>query len=402
MTLAWIALGTAPLLGLYAYAGYPLLLKLVALLRRHQEGPEYGGDDWPTISLSVPAYNEEHQIAETVESLLALDYPADRRQILIVSDGSTDRTDEIVGAYEDRGVELARVPVRGGKTAAENLAARHLRGEIIVNTDASIRIHPNALKPLIAPFKDPSVGLASGRDLSVGKNPDESNQGEAGYVGYEMWVRSLETAVAGIVGASGCYYAIRPELQRISLPGALSRDFAAALNTRARGFRAVSVPEATCAVPRTASLRAEYPRKVRTMVRGMQTLLFKRALMNPFRQGLFAWMLFSHKVCRWLLPWAALVSLAGLVGLAPAHLWARWGLVAAAVAIGVSSISWAFVDLKRLPGALTLPAFALMGNFAALKASILALSGANEAIWEPTRREPATTPITSSGPPDRG
>src|SRR5437879_13251472 len=140
-----------------------------------------------------------------------------------------------------------------------------------------------------------------------------------------MGVRDLETGLrggggggGGIVGASGCLYAIRAGLHREFVPENLSRDFAAALIARRHGLRAVSVPEAVCFVPRGASLRQEYRRKVRTMARGLRTLWALRALLNPLRYGLFAWMLWSHKLCRWLVPWAALVALGAVGPLAPA------------------------------------------------------------------------------------
>src|SRR5690606_34425847 len=159
--------------------------------------------EWPRVSITIPVYNEVAQIDELLESILRIDYPRDRLQILVVSDASDDGTDERVAAYAARGVALLRMPERCGKSAAENAARSHLRGDIIVNTDASIRIAPDALKPLITRFADPSVGLASGRDVSVTRVTDELNGGESAYVGYEMWVRSIETEVAGIVGASG-------------------------------------------------------------------------------------------------------------------------------------------------------------------------------------------------------
>ena len=150
----------------YTYALYPALLKILGT-GKGALGPHQTPEVWPAVSISLPAYNEEHQIAETLESLLSLDYPKDRLQILVVSDASSDRTDEIVRAYADRGVELLRVPERKGKGAAETAATPHLTGEIVVNTDASIRIVPDALKSLILQFSDRDVGLASGRDVSV-------------------------------------------------------------------------------------------------------------------------------------------------------------------------------------------------------------------------------------------
>ncbi|HSR41270.1 MAG TPA: glycosyltransferase family 2 protein [Longimicrobiales bacterium] len=382
---SWIALTAAVLLVGYTYAGYPLILWLAALVRprRPEQGPRRA--EWPTVSISLPAHNEEHQIADTLDSLLRLDYPEDRLQIVVVSDASTDRTDEIVRTYSDRGVQLVRQTERRGKTAAEDLAAGHLTGEIVVNTDASIRIHRHSLREIVRPFADPSVGVASGRDVSVGSDEGDPNQGEAGYVGYEMWIRDLETRVAGIVGASGSLYAIRREIHRTPLPSSLSRDFAAALHARERGFRAVSVPRATCLVPRTASLRREYRRKVRTMARGMETLLYRKALLNPVRYGAFAWMLFSHKVCRWLVPWAGVAAVAGLAGLAVTEVWARAVLALVVVAGGAAAVAWRLDD-AAVPRALTLPAFAVMANVAALHAGVKALSGDREPTWEPTRR----------------
>ena len=237
----------------WAYAGYPLTLWLASRFRSAPPTPPDPAQ-WPFISITVPAFNEAARIRSTIESLLAVDYPADRRQILIVSDASTDDTDRIVGEYADRGVELFRVKRRGGKTAAENEAADALRGEIIVNTDASIRIQPHSVKALVRAFQDPRIGVASGRDISVGAET-ESNRGESGYVGYEMWVRELETRLGGIVGASGCCYAARAQVQRTVLRDDLARDFASALIARKLGLRAVSINDATAVVPRTPSLR---------------------------------------------------------------------------------------------------------------------------------------------------
>lgn len=383
--LALAALVGCVLLVGYAYVGYPALLKLVGLLRPRQ--PSTGPlSVWPSITITIPVYNEAGTIAETLRKILEVDYPSERRQILVVSDASSDGTDDIVRTFADRGVELLRVPVRGGKTAAENAALGAVRGEIIVNTDASIHIPPHALRKLIAAFADPSVGVASGQDVSVTQGGDSTNQGESRYVGYEMWVRELETRVAGIVGASGCFYAIRAELHQSRIPDGLSRDFASAMVAEEHGLRAVSVPAAICFVPRTKSLRNEFRRKVRTMTRGMQTLFYKRHLLDPKRHGLFAWMLFSHKVCRWLVPWAGVVSLVALAALSVTMPWARWPLAGAAVLLVAAAIGWAWPGQRAAPRLLALPAYLVSGNVAALLASVGALRGQRHALWEPTRR----------------
>ena len=369
----------------YTYALYPGLLRLIGA-GLGTRAPLAEPDEWPTISVSLSAHNQEHQIAETLESLVSLDYPRDRIQILVVSDASTDRTDDIVRAYGDRGVELLGLPERRGKGAAETAAAPHLTGEIVVNTDASIRIAPEGLKPLIRQFSDREVGLASGRDVTVAFGIGDAIRGESKYVGYEMAIRDLETRVGSIVGASRCFYAIRHRLHRVPLPMSLSRAFAAALHCREKGYRSVSVPEAVCYVPRAVSLRQAYGRKVQTVTRGLQTLLHKRNLMNPFRYGLFAWMLFSHKVCRWLVPWAGLTALVGLALMTPRLPWARVGLLVVGAGVFLGSVGWLMSDRRDLPWFLRLPAFGLIGNVATMQAVLRVVTGRKDRLWEPTRR----------------
>jgi len=369
----------------YAYLIYPFVLRALAS-RRPPRAPLADPAQWPTVTITVPCYNEERRIRPALDSLLLVDYPADRRQILIVSDASTDGTDDIAREYTDRGVELLRLSTRSGKTAAENAAVLAARGEIVVNVDASVRILPNALKALIRAFSDPTVGVASSRDVSTGDVTAEGNQAESGYVGYEMWVRALETRLGSIVGASGSFFGIRREIHEPGFPEALSRDFASALMAHEHGFRAVSVDEAVCLVPRTTSLKSEFRRKVRTMARGLETLWYKRHLMNPARHGEFAWMLISHKLCRWLVYLALPFAVAGLMLLAvvwrPAI--AFIALAAAGVVLGTVGMRWP--DGRRVPAVFALPGFILASNVAGVLAWAKVLRRERSPVWEPTRR----------------
>jgi cellulose synthase/poly-beta-1,6-N-acetylglucosamine synthase-like glycosyltransferase len=373
---------------LYAYVGYPLALIVFSWFRRAAARPGEA-PEWPSVSVTIPVYNEAGNLAALLAGLLKLDYPADRRQLLVLSDASTDGTDAIAHSFRDQGVELVRLPERRGKTAAENAARSLLRGEIVVNTDASVQIHPAGLKALVAAFADPTVGVASGRDVSVAASETggiAANVGESRYTSYEMWIRGLETRVDGLVGVSGCFYAVRKPLHMEPLPDALSRDFAAALVARERGYRAISVADAICFVPRTASLHAEYRRKVRTMTRGLHTLWYKRGLLNPFRYGVFAWLLFSHKLCRWLVPWALVALAGGLALLVPAAPWARWALAAAVGVFTVGAAGWLWPGRDNPPRFLALPSYLVAGTVAGLHAWLKALRGERNAVWEPTRR----------------
>jgi len=373
-------------LAVYSYVAYPAVLWFLAHGRPNTLVTDET-DYQPSISIVVPAYNEETQIAGAIEALLAQDYPHDKMQILILSDASTDATDRIVSSYADRGVELMRMPKRSGKTAMENAACRLLRGDIIVNSDASIRLHPNTTRKLIEQLSDPSIGVASGRDVSVSVGRPQANATEARYVNYEMRLRALETQAGGIVGASGCCYAIRADLHRLPIPPDLSRDFSAALTARAHGFRAVSVDDAIAFVPRTQTLRREYARKVRTIARGMETLLGVAHMLDPMRYGAFSWRLISHKVCRWLVPLAGVPALIGLLFLASTHLWARLALITLVVLGSVAAFGALWPPSRPMPRLLSFISFGVAANVAVIHAVCRLVYAGDDKIWEPTRRE---------------
>ena len=382
--LAWVLVVLPIVIAMYAYVGYPLMLWVMSHFSKIK-GRKIPAD-LPTVSVLIPAYNEERQIPGAIEALLAQDYPKELLQILIVSDASTDRTDEIVAGYAQQGIELLRMEERSGKTKAENIAATHLEGEIIVNSDASIRLHPAAIRELVGHMADLSIGVASGRDISISETEKTGNVTEAGYVNYEMWVRSLETATGGIVGASGSCYAIRAGLHQIPVRDDLSRDFSAALTAREHGFRAVSVDSAICFVPRTSSLQREFRRKVRTISRGMDTLYTNRHLLDPIRYHTFAWKLFSHKVCRWLLPLSVLPAIVGLAILAPAYFWARVVLIVGAVIGGLALAGAFWPENRSMPRLISVAAFGIAANFAVLRALWRVVAGHHDHVWEPTRR----------------
>ena len=385
MTAFALILAAIPLLlAGYAYLGYPALLAM--LVRRRPARRPADPADWPEVTISLPVYNEERVVGATIESLLALDYPRGRLHILVISDCSSDGTDEIARSYAERGVQLVRLPERRGKTAAENEAAHHLWGDVVVNTDATTRLHRDGLKALVREFQDPTVGVASGRDVSVGPAGSEANSVESGYVGYEMWVRDLETRVDGIVGASGCFFAIRRDLFLHLVPEALSRDFASPLIAREHGFRSVSVPEAICYVPRARSLKVEFRRKTRTMARGLETLWFKRYLMNPLRYGRFAWMLASHKLVRWLAFLTMPLLPIGVALLALGSRLAAGLLLLGFLGVALGGAAFLWPETRRPPRLIAMMGFVVGTNVAAFLAWLKAFRGERNPIWEPTRR----------------
>jgi hypothetical protein len=264
----------------------------------------------------------------------------------------------------------------------------------VINTDASVTLRPDAVKRLVMALGDTGVGVASGRDISVASVGSIGHGGEAAYVGYEMWVRDLETAVESIVGSSGCLYAIRASLHRRQLPGHLSRDFSSALWARLNGVRAVSVRDAICYVPRAAGMQTEFRRKIRTMSRGIQTLFHHGRLLDPFRYGVFALLLWSHKLIRWLVPWCLLggaMSATALTVLVPLHVPALTPLAVVTglgmVATGVlAALGWWWRGAGAPPRLASTAAFFVSGTVAGLIAWKRALADERAPVWEPTPR----------------
>ncbi len=370
----------------YGYLGYPVLLIVARLFRRQQPVVSAKPATWPRISITLPAYNAEKTLRPVLDGLVRVDYPPALRQIVVVSDGSTDGTDALVAEYAHLGVELLRHSPRVGKTELENFAMAALTGEIIVNTDASVALAPDAVWRLVAALADPGVGVSSGRDISVASVGATGSGGEAAYVGYEMWLRDLETDVEAIVGSSGCLYAVRAELHRRQLPGYLARDFSSALWARLNGVRAVSVRDAICFVPRAASMRVEFSRKVRTMTRGLETLFYHGRLLNPFTYGVFAVLLWSHKLIRWLVPWAVVACAIAIVPLAASAWWAEAGVAALVVGLGLAALGWWWPRQDRVPRACSVAAYFVSGTLAGLLAWANAARGRRASLWNPTPR----------------
>ena len=201
-----------------------------------------------------------------------------------------------------------------------------------------------------------------------------------------MWLRDMETSYGGIVGASGCFFAIRRDLFARLFPEALSRDFASPLLAREFGYRSVSVSEAICFVPRAQSLKVEFRRKIRTMARGLDTLWYRRPLMSPLKYPRFAFQLLSHKLARWVVFLVAPLAPFGLLLLSIDHGWARWLLGFATLGIGLGAVAMAWPEGRRLPKAMAILGFAVGSNVAGFLAWMQALRGERNPVWEPTRR----------------
>lgn len=289
----WSSLATLA----YTYAGYPLLVYGVSRLRPRVPR---SADIEPTVSVVLAARNERAHLADKLAGLLALEYPADKREIIIVSDGSTDGTDEIVRSFADRGVILERLERPSGKPTAINRGVARATGELVLFCDARQKVNPGALRALVRLFADEDVGAVSG-DLHM---PGERGPGV--YTRYEAFIRAHESKVDSLVGASGAFYAIRRRLFRKLPEDSLVDDMFTPLQIALRGYRVVFEPAAAFYDTEHAPAD-EFARKARTLAGNFQLLRQLPQVLHPIRNRLF-FQLVSHKVMRLVCPFA----LAGL------------------------------------------------------------------------------------------
>lgn len=286
----------------YAYVGYPAVLWLVSRFGRLSERRGTGqGRHLPSVTMIVSAYDEEGVIGEKIENTLSLDYPRELLEIIVVSDGSSDRTGEIVLEFATKGVVLRHYEGRIGKTACLNRALPLAAGGIVVFSDANSTYEKGALRALLHPFQDSSVGFVTGW-TRYGSGEDMSAVDSLGiYSRLELATKELESRLGSCVGADGAIFAIRKELY-LPLKDYDINDFVIPLSINERGYRGVLQREAICFEKDAGGAKGEFRRQVRITSRTIRAIMNYRQLLNPFRFGLLSFELFSHKVCKFLVP----------------------------------------------------------------------------------------------------
>jgi cellulose synthase/poly-beta-1,6-N-acetylglucosamine synthase-like glycosyltransferase len=365
----------------YAYVGYPLLLLLLSRIRPK---PIKSGHWTPSVTVIIAAYNEERDLAAKLENTLALDYPQTHLEIIVTSDCSSDRTDEIARSFASRGVRLHRQDERHGKTAAQNAAVTKARGEIIVFSDATTHYRPDVLRLMIPAFADKSVGCVTGRVIYQDDKDSSVGAGTQSYWNYEFFLKKHESAVCSLIGVCGCMYAVRASAY-IPLYNEACSDFIIATTMVEQGLRAVYVPEAVCTEEPNRQAKKELAARVRIISQTFADLWRNRSVLNPFRSGFYAVQLWSHKVARYLGP-VFLIT----IFFASAWLATRNAFYAAVFVMQVAFYLAAFVSwiLERLGvtfGLLALPQYFVITNLASLIAFVKFLTGERYTRWEPSR-----------------
>jgi len=356
----------------YPYLGYPVLLWLMSgMLGRLRPHAQDDSSFCPSISMIIPACNEASRIERKIENTKALRYPADRLQVLFVSG-------ELIRKHAAGPIALIELPVRGGKAAALNAGLDHATHDIVVFSDASIELEPDALRCIVQGFRDPGIGCISGEDMIA------ESGGEAWYGRYELLVRRLESRVHSIVGASGSFYAQRRKLCEPFTEG-LAPDFLSVLRTVEKGFRAVSEPAAVGMMTSVKDSKQEFDRKVRTLIRGMTALFVYRRVLNPVRFGVFAIEMLSHKILRWSVPFFLITALVSSVLLIDSPWFLFVSFVQIAFYLTALLAWWGWSIIRRsLPGKIAL--YFSMVNAAILVAWMKYAMGVRQELWTPSQR----------------
>lgn len=374
-----LAFWLAAFLVLYAYVGYPALIGLAARVRPAPAVRK--GDGEPEVSLLVLVHNEESTLAGKLESVLGLQYPRERLEVLVVSDGSTDRTEDIAREFASSGVRLLALPGPRGKAASLNDAVPVARGEILALTDARQPLAPDALRQLTAYFADPTVGAVSG-ELHLSAPDGAAAEGVSVYWSFEKLVRRAESRFDSTVGVTGALYAVRRSLFVPLDPRTILDDVAVPMEVVLSGRRVVFAPEARAWDRIAESPGREYRRKVRTLAGNFQLVALRPALLHPLRNRLF-WQLVSHKLCRLAVPWCLLVLLvaSARLGLAGRGAYAA-AFAAQALFYGVAGLGFLRARGRRPLRLASIPyAFALL-NLAAARGLVGFLRGSESAAWK--------------------
>ena len=376
-----IVFWSAATLIVYVYAGYPLLLGLVRALGGARRVAV--GEHRPPLTLIVSAYNEAEIIGEKIANSLSLDYPADRLEVLVVSDCSSDATDAIVAGVSDPRVRLIRMAERGGKTLGLNAAAREARGEILVFSDANAIYLRDALVNLTRNFADAQVGAVIG-ESTYSAAEGGADEEESLYWKYEIAIKRLESAIGSVVGGDGAIYAIRKALYRPMRADALS-DFVNPLQIVRGGHRCVYEPAARSVEKAAGDFDREFRRKVRIVNRAWRAMMSMKDLLNPLRHGLFAFEIISHKLLRWLVLLFMALALGANFALAGSGWFYAATLTVQLAVYLLVAVAYPLRQKVQLPRLLAVPFYFVMVNIASARGIVEAYLGKTYTTWTTAR-----------------
>jgi hypothetical protein len=365
----------------YSYFIYPLFLRLLPA-RKESQVP-LSDTTWPPISIIVAARNEQASIKAKIDNLLSLPTYPGSLEIIVASDASNDDTDNIVAEFADRGVRLVRNERHDGKEAAQALAIEEALGDLLVFTDVSTSMQGDVLQRIAHHFRDSGVGALSSVDQFIDREGRPA--GEGAYVRYEMWLRRHESRVSSLIGLSGSFFAVRAAICRDNWLTSVPSDLISAINCFQAGLVAISAEDVIGYYPDLVDSSKEFKRKIRTVLRGMQALAKVPSVLNPFKYGLFAFQMWSHKLLRWIVPWSLILLLPVTVILSTEHPFYRLALAGQIVFYLTALLGWLVPSAARYT-LVRLPLYFVVANVAVLRAGWDFFRGRSITTWTPSAR----------------
>jgi cellulose synthase/poly-beta-1,6-N-acetylglucosamine synthase-like glycosyltransferase len=375
----WLAIAAL----FYVYAGYPLLVWLVSLaFPKKINRTEFE----PQVTILITAYNEEKAIRAKLENTLAVDYGRDKLEILVASDGSTDKTDEIVKEFASKGVKLFRQEGRVGKTYTQNKAVEQASGEIILFSDATTNYQPDVLREILPNFADETIGCAAGKLIYVDNTASNVGKGAKSYWNYETFLKEAESRACSLIGASGCLYAVRKSAYREMYPEACS-DFLICTVIYEQGLRSIYEPKAVCFEDTNQQTDKEIKMRVRVIGQTFTDLWRNRKMMNPLRSGFYAIELISHKVLRYAVPLFLLLIFAANAVLMRDSLFFEIIFLLQIAFYFLAALGWLIEKLGAKIGVFAIPHYFVLANLASVFGFYKFLRGERYATWEPIREK---------------
>jgi cellulose synthase/poly-beta-1,6-N-acetylglucosamine synthase-like glycosyltransferase len=363
----------------YVYAGYPAVLLLLGKIINKKSKVNDINENLPFVSFIIAAHNEEKVIGNKLENCLALDYPHEKLEIIVVSDQSNDRTEEIVAGFASENIHLLKTERRLGKTGAQNLAVRQATGEILVFSDANALWEKGALKALVAPFAIPGVGYVCGRLRYVNTRDGIVGYSEGLYWRYEIFLRKLESATGSITAGNGAIYAVRANNYHY-FANDESHDFEFPRHLNTRSLSAVYVEDAIAYEKTGSTTGDEFKRKTRMMARVWGSIFRHPGALNPFSNGIFyTWKFTSHRLMRYLATVLLCIAFASNIILFSTSTIYQVLLL---VQTGFYSLALAGAIFQLKPKIFYIPFYFCLFNYASMVGMVKSLLGSTPAYWD--------------------
>lgn len=372
---------------LYTYVGYGMIIYILNIVLKTNKAPDNQvDDDLPPATLMIAAYNEERFIEAKIKNSLSLDYPAEKLNIWIVADGSTDRTVEVAQHFSQ--VKTFHEAARMGKIHAVNRVIKLVDTPIVIFSDANTSLTHDAIKNIVRHFKDEKVGGVAGeKRIASNKEDNASGSGEGLYWKYESALKKMDSKLSTAIGAAGELFALRTELYHEPEPDTIIEDFVTSMKIVAKGYRFVYEPDACAVETASATIKDEWKRKVRISGGGIQAIIRLPELLNPFRYGLISWQYISHRVLRWTLaPLALPVIFITNILLFKYSLFYQLCLVGQVLFYFIAAIGHVLREKKIGIKGFFIPYYFCMMNFSVFAGVARLLRKKQTVIWEKSER----------------